>query len=117
MPYASGDRDRRFLGPPHDRHGAAPTDRIAIAAVVIAVGNIVFGSFLGLFLPPFPAVTAVVAVILGHVALARIGRTGDTGRGLALSALVLGYLWLAGTLLLVGAMLMFTGFGPALLGF
>ncbi|HHX85950.1 MAG TPA: DUF4190 domain-containing protein [Actinomycetales bacterium] len=97
----------------------APVNATAVAAVVVAVGNVVFGSFLGLFLPALPAVIAVVAVVLGHVALAQLRRsgTGESGRGLAITALVVGYVWLALSSLLVGGMLLFTGFGLAVLGF
>lgn len=96
---------------------AAPVNGFAVAAIVVAVGNVIFGSFLGLFLPPLPVLAAVVAVVLGHVALARVRRSGESGRGLAIAALVVGYAWLAVILLLVGAMLLFTGFGLAVLGF
>ncbi|PAY23693.1 hypothetical protein CEY15_07320 [Dietzia natronolimnaea] len=89
----------------------------ALAAVVLAVGNVVFGSFLGLFLPALPAVFALASVVLGHLALARIRRTGQAGRGLALTALAVGYLWLVVITVLVSGMLLFTGYGLALLGF
>lgn len=35
------------------------------------------------------------AVICGHIALAQIKRTGEQGRGLAIAALVLGYIGIA----------------------
>lgn len=38
---------------------------------------------------------SVVAVVLGHVALSQIRRTGDQGRGMAIAGLVLGYFWIA----------------------
>ena len=42
------------------------------------------------------------AVICGHIALAQIKRTGEQGRGLAIAALVLGYIGIAvGLLFLV----------------
>ncbi|MET4160028.1 DUF4190 domain-containing protein [Agromyces sp. PvR057] len=43
----------------------------------------------------------IPAVVLGHVALTRITRTGEGGRGLAVAALVLGYLGIAAALILV----------------
>jgi Domain of unknown function (DUF4190)/Domain of unknown function (DUF1707) len=47
---------------------------------------------------------SVLAIVFGHVALKQIGRTGQSGRGLAIAGLVLGYLGaatLAVTLVLV----------------
>jgi peptidyl-prolyl cis-trans isomerase B (cyclophilin B) len=44
----------------------------------------------------------VVAVIAGHTALSQIKRTGDSGRGLALAGVILGYLGIVGALLVVG---------------
>ncbi len=49
------------------------TDPIAVAALVSA------------FLVP------IGAIVLGHVALGRIARTGEQGRGLAIAGLVIGY--------------------------
>jgi Domain of unknown function (DUF4190) len=41
------------------------------------------------------------AVVCGHIALAQIRHTGEQGRGLAIAALVLGYLGLAITILVL----------------
>lgn len=95
----------------------SPVSRLAIAALVIAVGNMVFGSFLGLFFPAIPAAVAAVTIVLGHVALARLRTSGYAGRGLALTALVIGYVWLVCMTLTISAMLLFTGYGLAFLGF
>lgn len=108
-PEYGGDRD---LNGGHRR-----ISRTAVAALIVAVGNVVFGSFLGLFYPVLPAAIAVVAVLLGHLALIRITRTGAAGRGLALTALAVGYLWFAVVAVVVLGLLMFTGFGLAVLGF
>ncbi len=59
-------------------------------------------------------VSAVVAVVTGHIALSQIGRseqggqyvTRETGRGLAIAGLVMGYIGLAlaiGWILLIAA--------------
>lgn len=45
---------------------------------------------------------ALPAIILGHVALSQIRRTGDGGRGLAVAGLVIGYIWLV--IGIIGAM-------------
>lgn len=105
-------------GPVAHPHGApAPVDSTALAAVVLAVGNVVFGSFLGLFLPAFPAVIAVVSAALGHLALFRVRRSGRGGRVLALTALAVSYVGLAVMAALVLGMLLFTGYAFAVLGF
>lgn len=41
------------------------------------------------------------AVICGHIALSQIKRTGENGRGLAIAALVLGYLGLVAGLIAI----------------
>jgi hypothetical protein len=52
-------------------------------------------------------VGAVAGVVTGHVALAQIKRSGEKGRGLAITALVLGYLYIAGSILFGLLMLLF----------
>jgi MFS family permease len=58
------------------------TNRLAIAALCCGIAVI--------FFPP----TAIVAIILGHIAKREIRRTGEHGRGLATAGLILGYLGL-----------------------
>ncbi|KAM9862871.1 hypothetical protein ACI1US_01232 [Leucobacter sp. BZR 635] len=53
--------------------------------------------------------SGLVGVILGHIALSQIKRTGERGRGLALSATIIGYVRLAGEIL--GAFLLLAMFG------
>lgn len=98
-------------------HPAPETNGLAVIALVIAVANVVFGSFLGLFLPLLPAAVAVVVVAIGHVSLAQINRGGQQGRAIAVSALVIGYLCLAGVAAFLGLAFTFTAVGMALLGF
>lgn len=61
------------------------TNTISILALVSA------------FLAPF-----VVPVVLGHIGLNQIRRTGEGGRGIAITALVLGYIQLAFWAILIG---------------
>jgi peptidyl-prolyl cis-trans isomerase B (cyclophilin B) len=42
-------------------------------------------------------VMSIAAVITGHIALAQIKRTGESGRGLALAGLIIGYVGVAFT--------------------
>lgn len=46
-------------------------------------------------------VLSVPAVVLGHIALSQIARTGDSGRGLALASLWIGYAAIVLTLLAI----------------
>lgn len=113
-------------GPPHPRPGHpydAPgtprptgTNGLSVIALVIAVANVVFGSFLGMFVPLVPA-AAVVVVALGHVSLTHITRNGQQGREMAVSALAIGYLCLAGFAAFLVLTFTFTAVGMALLGF
>jgi hypothetical protein len=57
-----------------------------------------------------PLVTGPVAIVLGHMALARIGKSAGrtTGRGLALGGLALGYVSVVAAVLLLTALLYWT---------
>ena len=61
--------------------------RLNPAAVVAVVLSLVW----------FYGLASVTAVVLGHVSLRQIDRSGDRGRGLAVTALVIGYLGLVMT--------------------
>jgi len=65
---------------------AAPprTNSLAVASLVCGIAEIfTFG------------LTAIPAVVLGHVARGQIRRTGETGGGLAMAGLILGWLAIA----------------------
>lgn len=78
---------RTFLPAPPKTNGAA------IGALVCGV------------LTPMYGLTAIPAVILGHVAKAQIKRTGEEGTGLATGGLVLGWLAIGAALLLIFAVI------------
>jgi hypothetical protein len=63
------------------------TNPLAIAALCCAIGQVVAGPFAG-----------IAAIVLGSISLKRIRVTGEDGRGLAITGLVLG---IVGTLLLI----------------
>jgi hypothetical protein len=69
----------------------APTNGMAIGALVSGIVSWV----------ALPLLAAVPAVILGHLALKQIRRTGEEGTGLATAGLVLGYLNLVASLVFV----------------
>lgn len=73
---------------PHNQAGYAPppagkTNTLAIIALI--------ASFF----------ISIVGVVLGHIALSQIKRTGEGGRGLAIAALVIGYLGILFAIILV----------------
>ena len=57
---------------------APPTNGLAIASLVCGVGTFVIG------------LSFIPAIICGHIARGQIRRTGDAGRGMAITGLVLG---------------------------
>lgn len=73
------------------------TNQLAIAALICALAQIIF-AFL----------TAIPAVILGHMARRQIRETGENGDGMALAALILGYIGIG--LLVVAIVLLMTYF-------
>jgi hypothetical protein len=67
---------------------SSPTNGLAIASLVAGVFWMWW-------------IGSALAVVFGHIALGQIARSGQSGRGLAITGLVLGYIGLA-VLLLVG---------------
>ncbi len=67
-----------------------PTSGLAIGAMICGIAELFTLGF-----------AAVPAVILGHLARAQIKRTGERGDGMAIAGLVLGYLGIAGWLLVI----------------
>lgn len=49
----------------------------------------------------FGVLGGYLAIIFGHIAISQIKRTGERGGGMAIAGLVLGYLWLAATIIVV----------------
>lgn len=70
---------------------APPTNTLAIVGMVLSLVGLLTG------------VTAIVGAILGHVALGQITRTGEGGRGFALTAIIAGWVITGlGLLIIVG---------------
>ena len=74
--------------PPATYAYSPPTNSLAVASLVTGI--------LSWLLCPF--VGAVLAVIFGHVARGQIKQRGEGGGGMAIAGLVLGYVYLAGSL-------------------
>jgi Domain of unknown function (DUF4190)/Domain of unknown function (DUF1707) len=68
---------------------ASPTNGLAIASMICGIAEI-----------PTLGMAAIPAVILGHLARGQIKQTGERGDGMAVAGLVLGYLAIAGWLLI-----------------
>jgi MFS family permease len=64
---------------------AQPTSSLAVASLVAGIGCWTI----------LPVIAAVAAIITGHIARRRIRRTGESGGGMALAGLILGYAHLA----------------------
>jgi hypothetical protein len=77
LPLPSGERSGTVAG----YQAVTPTNTLAIAAMVLGAAEVfTFG------------LTAIPAVLCGHLARRQIRQTGQTGDGLATGGLVLGYL-------------------------
>ena len=74
-----------YLPPP------PPTNPLAFAALIGAI------------------VVAPVGIVLGHISLSQIKRTGEQGRGLALAGLIIGYVFTAVAVLSLIALIVFAG--------
>lgn len=74
-PYPAGQypSQRQYPAP-------VPTNGLAVAALVCGI----LGFFTGL--------SAIAAVICGHVSLSQLRRTGGEGRGMAIAGLITGYI-------------------------
>lgn len=62
-----------------------PYNTLAVVSLVAGIAAYVF----------LPFISAVVAVITGHMARSQIRQTGEQGGGMALAGLILGYVHLA----------------------
>lgn len=73
------------------------TNGLAIASLVLGLSGFITLLFL------IPWVTGIGAVICGHLALRKTGRSGGRvgGRGMAIAGLILGYIWVGGSLFLL----------------
>ncbi|GIH94979.1 DUF4190 domain-containing protein [Planobispora siamensis] len=78
--YGGGGYDPYGYGAPQPR----PNNGMAVAALVMGIA--------GLFVC---GITSLVGIVLGHVSLGQIKRTGEEGRGMAIAGLVLSYFGVA----------------------
>lgn len=76
--------------PPPAPPAAAKTNTLAIVSLVTAF------------------FVSLAAIICGHIALSQIKRTGQSGRGLAIAGLILGYLGLVGGIIVAALLITFS---------
>lgn len=89
--YSQGPNQPGYVpGPYYDQGPAQRTSGMAIAALVCGIA--------GLMMIPF---ASIAAIVLGHVSLSSVKRTGEGGRGLALAGLILGYVVTVGAILII----------------
>jgi peptidyl-prolyl cis-trans isomerase B (cyclophilin B) len=90
-PYGQSPYGPPWGGGPYPYPQPRPTNAMAIASLVCAF------------------VLAPLGIIFGHISLSQIKRTGEDGRGLAITGLVLGYLFTAiGVVTLVVGLVLFS---------
>lgn len=83
-------------GAAHLAHtGPAGTNGLAVGALVCGLVGVIGGLLTCGLLAP----VTLVGLVLGHVALAQIKRTGQEGRGMALTGVVIGWIPVALVLL------------------
>lgn len=81
--------------PGYDYPSPRLTDRLATASLVLGIVGVVVSLFTF-------GIPSILAVVFGHLSLSQIRRNpSQEGRGLAIAGLVLGYLVLAGLVLVV----------------
>jgi tellurite resistance protein TehA-like permease len=88
----------QYAAQPYLVGSVAPTNSMAIAALIT-----------GILVP-------IVGIILGHISLSQIKRTGERGRGMALAGLIIGYVYVAGFVLWVVFFLLLGVFSVATSG-
>ncbi len=84
-----------YPGPPGGYRGAAPAGRIngiSVASLICGLAQFLLWFFL--LVPGF--IAALLGLVLGVVALGQIRRRGETGRGMALTGILLGGLGVVG---------------------
>ena len=92
---------------PYTVHGAAyayaapRTNPLAITSMILSLVSLAF------------VITSIAGVVLGHIALSQIRRTGEGGRGMAITGVVVGYVLSAFWLLMIAfpLIMMFAFFG------
>lgn len=98
--------------PPAYAQGApAYAQRKSVVPMGTTLGNTNTFAFLAILLA---FIAPVAGIVFGHMGLNQIKRTGDAGRGIALTGLIIGYAWFA---FLAVFMVLYVGFIFMVVGF
>lgn len=85
-------------------YAARKTNSLAVASMVASIAGVVFSWTWVLSLG------VIAGVIMGHIALGQIKRTGEAGRGMALAGVIIGWVSIGIGVLLIALAVVFWGF-------
>ncbi len=110
-PHPAAPTPQSPYGSPNPYGYAPPPPRMNTLAIVslCASGSIVVLFMLMFIFPAIGLLPSLAGIVTGHIALSQIKRTGERGRGLAITGLALGYAVLG--LLVLGLIAMIAFFG------
>ncbi|NII51829.1 DUF4190 domain-containing protein [Frigoribacterium endophyticum] len=77
-----------YSAPGGPGYGPAPRNSLALIALILGIAGF------------FTGVASIAAIVVGHISLSQIKKTGEEGRGMALWGTILGYVVLIGGILL-----------------
>ncbi|MBJ7597868.1 MAG: hypothetical protein DLM67_24630 [Candidatus Nephthysia bennettiae] len=77
--------------------GSLPIQRSVNSLAIVSLVAGIAG-----YIIPHPFIAGLIAIVTGHMARRQIRQTGESGSGLAMAGLILGYLHLVLSILLVG---------------
>lgn len=89
-PYYAAPQPPGWQDPYAAAYPAYPGYPQAPQVAAVSTNTLAVLALISAFVAPF-----VVPVVLGHISMSQIRRTGEGGRGLAVAALVLGYIQIA----------------------
>jgi hypothetical protein len=95
--YRPGDPPTTVPPPLPGEGGSVPAQRAVNSLAIVSLVAGIAG-----YIIPHPFIAGLVAIVTGHMARRQIRQTGESGSGLAMAGLVLGYLHLVLSILLVG---------------
>lgn len=91
-----GYQEASYPAPAYGYPTTPRTNPLAIIGMIASIAG---------FILILPFVGSLAGAIMGHISLGQIKRNGDSGRGMALTAVILG--WVGVALAIVGAIIIF----------
>ncbi|SDQ17092.1 DUF4190 domain-containing protein [Microbacterium sp. cf332] len=106
-PYATppqqGYQPAAYPPPAYGYGGGFPQQKTNTLSIVSMIASIVG------FIWILPVIGSIAGVVMGHISLSQIKRTGEKGRGMALAGLIVGYAGLALAIIGIIAFASFVG--------